>query len=587
VEDPSSQENGPAPRWERRFPGRFQAELDAFKAENVVAVTDSVALQDGRLVIDFQWPHEGSLLPLRAVYPDSYPFLRPHVALRDPALFPDRHISPMDGTLCLLGRDSRQWTSSLTVPALLREQLADALKANANEDPQGEPAEFWWNWLALDDPSYCLVETSWDLWAKGIDSGRLTVRYTLEDGEGDTPWLRAAVTKAVAADGTVLAEWNKRLPPFLAGDKARELTIPWERLAAPPHPDHVTKAGSTLRNLMDESAIAASSSLFSPSALSKRRFRLNAFLYPSELEWKRHGDAWLFALVRGSQKGFQGRKALTGSVVRTLRAGPSDLASRAPQASALSAKKVCVIGTGAIGAPVAIELARNGIKQLKLLDFDIVEPGNSVRWPLGASGWGLSKLVALDAFIKGEYPNCDVSLVKHQLGTVSDKYPFGDERALTDVVEGVDLVIDASVAYWTTAFIHDFAAQRGLPVLALYASPPVTGGVVALYAPGSGCPACLEHTWEDGTVPKPPGMNDEGSLVQPPGCSERTFTGASYDLQEISLHAVRVAAAFLALGGSNGSTTVHTLSFEERDGVKIPSWRVDSLSRHPKCTCKT
>ncbi|MCA6115261.1 ThiF family adenylyltransferase [Bradyrhizobium sp. WSM 1738] len=99
-----------------------------------------------------------------------------------------------------------------------------------------------------------------------------------------------------------------------------------------------------------------------------------------------------------------------------MRAGPSDLTSRAPQASALFNKKVCVIGTGAIGAPVAIDLARNGIKELRLLDSDIMEPGNSVRWPLGASAWGRSKVEALDAFIKSEFPYCDVHIIKASTG---------------------------------------------------------------------------------------------------------------------------------------------------------------------------
>jgi ubiquitin-protein ligase len=413
-------------------------ELDAFKAENIDSRLDNDALQDRRLILDFEWPHEGAVLSLRAVYPDSYPFLRPQVLLRDPSPFRDRrHVAP-DGTICLIGRDSRQWTSSLTVPALLREKLADALKANDNEDPQGEPAEFWWNGSPVDDLPYCLVETTWDLSSKGIDSGRLTVKYTLEEGQADTPRLRAAVTRVFSADGTVLAEWNRRLPTFLAGGSARELTIPWERLSRAPFPDN----GDALRNLVG-SAIASSSPLFSLSPLSTRRFRLNAFLYPSELEWKRNGDGWLFALSHGTKKSFQGRKPLTGGVVRTLRAGPSDLASRAPQASALRAKKVCVIGAGAIGAPVAIELARNGIKELRLLDSDILEPGNSVRWPLGASAWGRSKVEALDAFIKSEFPYCDVHFIKHQLGTQSQKYPFRDERALIDTVEGVDLIIDA------------------------------------------------------------------------------------------------------------------------------------------------
>ncbi|MGY4498051.1 hypothetical protein ACVWYH_001982 [Bradyrhizobium sp. GM24.11] len=555
-------------------------ELDAFMAANVEPRVDPDALQDRRLILDFEWPHEGGFLSLRAMYPDSYPFLRPQVQLLDPAPFRTRrHVAP-DGTVCLIGRDSRQWTSSLTVPALLGEKLVDALEAKENEDQQGEPPEVWWNGTPTEDLPYCLIETTWDLWTRGIDRGQLTVKYTMEEGQADAPRLRAAITRVFRADGGVLAEWNSRPPMFLRGDNVGELTIPWERLDKAPFPDNE----DALRSLIG-SAVASSSPIFRSSRLSARQFRFNAFLYPSELEWKRQGDGWLFALSHGTKKGFQGRKPIMGGAVRTLRAGLSDLTSRAPYASALRNKTVCVIGTGAIGAPVAIDLARNGINELRMLDSDILEPGNSVRWPLGASAWGRSKVEALDAFIKSEFPYCDVHIIKHQLGSQSQKYPFRDERALADAVEGADLVIDATAAYWTMAFIHDFTAQRGLPLIAMHASPPVTGGVVVLYGSEGGCPACLLHAWDDGSIAKPPGIGDSTGLVQPPGCSERTFTGMSYDLWEISLHAARVASAFLSAGRVKNSTTVHTLLFGEQAGVKLPSWSAKTLSRHANCTC--
>ncbi|MCA6115262.1 hypothetical protein J6524_10190 [Bradyrhizobium sp. WSM 1738] len=113
--DESSSYQECTPQWDLRFPGRLQIELDAFEAEDVEPRVDSDALQDHRLILNFEWPHEGDVLSLRAVYPDSYPFLRPQVLLRDPALFRSRrHVAP-DGTICLIGRDGRQWTSSLTV----------------------------------------------------------------------------------------------------------------------------------------------------------------------------------------------------------------------------------------------------------------------------------------------------------------------------------------------------------------------------------------------------------------------------------------------------------------------------------------
>jgi ubiquitin-protein ligase len=587
MEISAKQQDSSRPHWDRRFPGRFQGELNSFKDANIQPVLEPTALARGILVVDFEWPYEGKTLPLRAIYPDSYPYLRPHVVLKDPSLFPDRHISPNDGTLCLIGRDSRQWTSELTVPQLLREQLSEALKRGVNEDPQGEPAEFWWNGLATGNSSYCLIETSWDLASMdGVSSGWLTVRYTLEDENSKNLLMRAAVTTVTSHDGTVLAEWNGSLPPQLIGNAARDLKVPWERLSTAPLPDHISQNHGSLIELL-RTKLAISSPLFQTSKLSKRRFRLNAFLYPSELAWKQEGDGWLFVLVFGGAKAFIGHGNIMPRVVRTLRTGMSDLASRVPRAVAMSSKTVCLVGAGALGAPLAIEFARNGIRKLRLLDFDIIEPGNSIRWPLGASVWGQPKVEALEKFLRSEYPNTAIETVSHCLGTVSDKPPFGDERALEELLEGVDLVVDASAAYWTTALIQDYARRRNLQLLSLYASPPVTGGIVALYGPGGGCPSCLEHAAEAGLIPRPPGMDDEGVLVQPAGCSERTFTGASYDLQELSLQAMRVAVGFFTNGAGRDSSTIHTLSFQKAAGVKIPFWRVDQLRPHPQCTCRT
>ncbi|WP_225670255.1 hypothetical protein [Bradyrhizobium hereditatis] len=142
-------------------------------------------------------------------------------------------------------------------PALLREKLADALEAKENEDPQGEPAEVWWNGAPIEDLPFCLIETTWDLWTKGIDSGWLTVKYTIEDCQADAPRLRADITRVFAADDAVLAEWNSRLRMFTGSDNARELTIPWERLDKVPFPDNK----DALRSLIGGD-ITSSSPLF-------------------------------------------------------------------------------------------------------------------------------------------------------------------------------------------------------------------------------------------------------------------------------------------------------------------------------------
>ena len=59
--------------------------------------------------------------------------------------------------------------------------------------------------------------------------------------------------------------------------------------------------------------------------------------------------------------------------VRAGRAGREDLTSRIPELSQLHKKTVTVIGLGCLGAPSVLELARCGVGEIRIIDFDIVE----------------------------------------------------------------------------------------------------------------------------------------------------------------------------------------------------------------------
>jgi hypothetical protein len=190
VGDVSQSDEG-KPRWERRFPGRFEWEKNAFAEANIDPLIDDEALADGRLELSFEWPLGDRLIPLRAAYPDSYPFLRPQILVSDPAFFPKRHYSPADGNICLLGRNTRNWATNWTVPEPLRRQLHDVYDEGADEDPLGEPADVWWNNFAPPD-SYCLIASSWSL-ASAHGPGKMKLLYSASLGEAGKPVLRAVV----------------------------------------------------------------------------------------------------------------------------------------------------------------------------------------------------------------------------------------------------------------------------------------------------------------------------------------------------------------------------------------------------------
>lgn len=588
---------GYEPRWEKRYPGRFRHELDALQSAGVTPEVDGDALTAGQLALTFDWPlDDATTLRLKAVFPDAFPHIRPQVFLisgLDPA--PVRHRSPIEGNLCLLGRDSRQWMPSWTLHRLLAEQLEAAVRGAGDEDPQGEPAEYWWNGLNRTG-SFCLIDSAWDL--ADAREGTLSLRYApagtkTETRDGETtrvPVIRAYVAEVRARDNTVLHRWDGPLPPDLAQAK-HTLRIPWVRLD---------------ETIMPEPALGAQMSAFRQEhdwlrTGNQHRYQsglsidLFALVHPSELAFGQTGLGWVIYLVFGHQHAFNAKNArqkrkkpLTITVLPINRAGAGDIGHRVPAVDLLKDKRVLIVGTGAVGAPVAIELARNGCGTLHLLEHDTVEPGNTVRWPLGASAWGHHKLDALEEFLAREYPAVQTHLHPHCLGQAGPRVDGpGDDDVLDPILSGVDMVIDGSASHGVTTLLADRCREADIPLVSLFATPTLEGGAVVRHAGDGGCPNCLEHAWHNGDIAPPPGRGSEEGLTQPPGCGERTFIGAGYDLQELSLQAVRLVVETLSGEGGDGSV-IQTLSFTADDGRRgPPRWRVDPLPKHPACRCRT
>lgn len=545
---------------------------------------DEEALRRGALIVEFDWPLCGRFVPLQAIYPDSFPRLRPVVRLRgDSSSFPRRHCSPIDGNLCLLGRESRQWLQKWTLRKLLDSQLESSLTDTGEEDQQGEPAEYWWNHYGRRG-SYCLVDSAWRL--GDATAGTLELRYRLLRKNNDAPQIQAFVTKIKNAAGDVIEEWSGAVSAELAAGK--KITIPWIFINETILPDgryecivELMKRFATVPRFEDVG-----------DSLTARWF---AVLYKMETGFQTEGTGWLFPFIYGTRKAFQpvrvGKPRVDQKVVilSTYRAGAVDLGVRAPATGVLRDKKVAVLGLGAVGAPLAIELARNGCRKLHLLDHDVVEPGNSIRWPLGASAWARGKCESLSTFIRQEYPWVEVIEHSHAIGTFTGDQPEnGDHHVLESILSDVDMVVDGTASYGVSTILSDLCRAQGIPLICLYASPPVEGGIVARFTPASGCPTCLEFAHAAGTIVQPPGFgDDERGLYQPPGCAERTFTGASYDLQELSMQAVRLAVETLGRSDQLHESVVQSLSFVANGNRTPPTWRVDPLPRAEGCSCST
>lgn len=488
-------------------------------------------------------------------------------------------IHPVDGTLCLLGRDSSQWIPSLTLRALLEEKLEQALYGGGDEDPQGEPAEVWWNHMGMPN-CYSLIESHWSVGDSANGTLTLQGHFRWTDNR---PVIRAAVTEIRNDAGARLAGPETPLPPDLTGPSARSITVPWIRARGPLMP---TGEAEQIHELAGQVPRRD----FLPIS-SNRSLSCFGILYDAELSHGRQGLALLFPVLFGSKKQIKGRDPRTRpsiGVIPTLRSGLEDLAARVPAVHSLREKKVAVIGLGALGAPLVVELARNGCRRIHLIDHDIVEPGNSIRWPLGATAWGVAKSAALAGFLEREYPWTVPVPHNHCIGSFSGTdRANGDDRLLSGVLDDVDLVVDAAASHGVTGILGDYCHDHGVPMITLFASPNLEGGLVARFGVDDGCPTCLDWALHTGEIPRPRGYGAEDGLHQPPGCAERTFTGASYDLQELSLQAMRLTVRTLNDQDIARTSIVFTLSLASDEGPTAPRWDASALARQPGCTCSS
>lgn len=566
---------GPLPRpgWELRNPGRLDWELAWFERAGIPAEVDPAAAAHHVLKLRVDFPLTDRAIPLEATYPDGFPRMRPSVRLRpEYGTFPVRHCSPANGDLCLLGRDTAQWTPQLSLYQLLASQLSDALTGAGTEDPQGEPAEFWWNANSLPD-SYVLVDSAWDVGTS--TEGTMEISAV---PKGGNPISFQGVVTSVVGDGAELAQWQGRIPSPL--ERAKAFRIPWVKLEKEILPSNPLEDTNDLYSKVDWRANLGSINTTSLSA------KMMCVIYPTELQWKQKGWAYLFLIFSGSKREYrQGIEFVSRMVVRTLRGGPTDMSARFSHRADLAEKSIALLGTGSIGAPVAVEMAKAGAGRISVIDNDVVEPGNSTRWPLGVSAWGRRKVQALADFVRDEYPTCHMRPIEFSIGQTSDDLTASDDKLVEPAIADADVTIDCTAEFGVLSLASDYCRIHGKPLVTGFATPSLEGGAVALFVPKGGCPTCLEHHFHQSTIAPPVGYGTETPLQQPPGCSQRTFHGASFDLQELSCEVTRMAVGVLLGERPVDRSVVKVLQLKGEGGRMGPQWTEHEFEKHAGCGC--
>ncbi|MEY3669510.1 MAG: hypothetical protein RL258_905 [Pseudomonadota bacterium] len=149
----------------------------------------------------------------------------------------------------------------------------------------------------------------------------------------------------------------------------------------------------------------------------------------------------------------------------------------------LHTQRVLIVGLGGLGSPVALYLAKSGLAEIRLADFDTVGLSNLPRQVLyGPQDIGRPKAQAL----------------AEALGRLAPQTRFiaatekAEAQALADWVEEADLVLDCTDQFVTRQAINRACHQGKKPLVS--ASALQWSGqlmVIDPAQPDSGCYACL------------------------------------------------------------------------------------------------
>ena len=234
--------------------------------------------------------------------------------------------------------------------------------------------------------------------------------------------------------------------------------------------------------------------------------------------------------------------------ITIVRRDHSFLVQRGGGHTALRDKRVLLLGCGAVGGSLALELARAGVGHLALLDHDIFKPENTYRHVLGKRYWGQNKALAMKYAITTQLPFAEVQAIPKTIETALDH----DMVRLSDY----DLILSALGNPTSELALNE--QVRGLaggpPIIFTWLEPLGVGGHAVLSGQGDkpGCFECLYTPPDESDA----SMHNRASFGAAGQIYSRSLAGCAnlYTLYE-SLDAAQTAqlAARLAIDVPVGS----------------------------------
>lgn len=572
--------------WWEKYPKLLAWELECFEYHG--AKVTIVLEEHGQLCLEVAWPMQGEeeFTTLEVAFSPRYPFSKPAVRAPEIAQKLDRHIDHKTGLLCLLPEDEA-WNSSQSVADFISQQLPSIIDANksrqigdakaASELEENTPDPI----TAYFSDQYELEEAvvyAQSRLPEGIKFGKLTLVQTSKAGEPYQGWI----TGVEGGSG----ERSYNTPKWFPGTRRedRKFNQHWVTLEPKPaqSPSEIHEAALAL---LDRCGIMQPRAA---QAAAQIRAKDQPYILPVRIieevsyEGQVTGDAWIFLwcnpVCRTNLKA-------AFKIIRGVRVA-DDFLDRSPIARKLSGHRVLLIGCGAIGSTIALGLAKSGVTSLTFIDNDLLEPGNTVRWGLGAKHWGSLKVGALLRHLKAHYPWVAAKSYAWNIGRPNFKIAeVSENRFFASEISSADVVIDATASPDANAAIANACQELGKPYVTTYGTSNdkgIMGGLVFRSSGlrGTACLNCLYLSQRDGQTPSPP-EDTSTQAKEVFGCNSPAFSGVACDLEALSLAATRAATSAIVEGVK--TSTFDLLDLSEDTPFPLPNWSRYDVSIHHKC----
>jgi molybdopterin/thiamine biosynthesis adenylyltransferase len=476
---------------------------------------------DGRLFLDARVQHRGQDVDVRIAYAAEHPFVTPTVTSREGVL--DRHQAPGQENFCLDREDAPWWTPQHTAADLLDHlrALLEAESEGTMREREADMPEPVTGHLAY--ASTGVIVISEPLLAATLERNHGTLQLV---GSRRQPQLYAAAAH-LGSDGPAELIGGAELRRLGISGGLDRFRVRWREITVPAGRPGFYRVLEELRETFAPLIVEARAR---PKRNVQRRTVWAAVTFMQE--GPRRGEqerAWVFARlvvpIGGDARKRDAALVRTQALSRTIRR------LRTRELNGLERTRFLVVGAGAVGGHVAVELARAGVEGLDIVDQDHYDLNNGVRHVLPASYAGREKADAVAEFARQCSPFTEARGHMIRVGTT----PFAKQQLLA-LIASSSVVVDATGSETVTRLLHWRCAEAGVPLVSGALTP---GGLGARIVVLRGASPCLDCFYDDRSIPARDSARVSGTT--PHGCSHPAASCAPFEVSELAVNLARTA----------------------------------------------